>query len=538
MATWYRTILFVAAITCSLALLTASLLKPEAFPEPDPYPGKGVAEAVEKVDEAFAAYWARNQVEASARAPVILIARRLSLGLTGTIPSLEEIRALEAQTEEKAVDWWCSHLLADPRTSDYLAERFARVLVGVENGPFLVYRRRRFVNWLSERLRANTPYDVLVRELITAEGTWTSSPEANFITVSIDQNAKTGPSESKLAGRLTRAFLGVRLDCVECHNDFLHDQWKQKDFHQLAAFFGPASSGMSGVRDEDQPYRYALRRGGDLEEIQPAVPFHPELLPEAGSLRERLAGWVTDPGNRAFARSAVNRIWALMFGRALASPVDEIPLEAPYPPGMEILADDFIQHGYDLHRLIRVIAASRAFQRNSIPGHGEGHVTPQQEQHWAAFGMHRLRPEQVAGSILQAASLETIDASAHIIRRIARAGEQNEFIKRFGDMGEDEFHDQGGSIPQRLMMMNGDLIEKRTRDDLVMNAATRLAVLTKNNETAIESAYLTVLSRRPVPEESAYFAAKLKDARGKERKNIMQDLFWALLNSTEFSWGH
>jgi hypothetical protein len=71
-----------------------------------------------------------------------------------------------------------------------------------------------------------------------------------------------------------------------------------------------------------------------------------------------------------------------------------------------------------------------------------------------------------------------------------------------------------------------------------MNAATRLAVLTKNNETAIESAYLTVLSRRPVPEESAYFAAKLKDARGKERKNIMQDLFWALLNSTEFSWGH
>jgi hypothetical protein len=535
---WLRNILFIAVITGGLALVTASLLKSDPFPTTTVHPKAAIAETVQQVDAAFNAHWQTNNAQPTSTAPTLLIARRLSLGLTGTIPSLEEIRALEVQPEDQRIAWWCAHLLEDPRTSDYLAERFARALVGVENGPFLVYRRRRFVNWLSERLQANTPYDALVRELIAAEGTWTSAPEANFITVTIDQNEKTGPSESKLAGRLTRGFLGVRLDCVECHNDFLHDKWKQQDFHQLAAFFGPASSGLSGVRDEDKPYQYALKRGEDPEEITAAVPFLAELLPDDGTLRERLAGWVTHPGNRPFARSAVNRIWALMLGRPLSSPVDEIPLEAPYPPGMEVLADDFIANGYDLHRLIRIIAECQVFQRDSLSEEGDGHVTSHQETHWAAFGLTRLRPEQVAGSLLQAASLETIDASAHIIRRFARASGQNEFVKRFGDIGEDEFSDQGGSIPQRLVMMNGDLIEERTKDDLVMNAATRLAVVTKDDGIAIESAYLAVLSRRPTIEEKTHFEAKLNGLKDRERKNMLQDLYWALLNSTEFSWGH
>jgi len=105
-------------------------------------------------------------------------------------------------------------------------------------------------------------------------------------------------------------------------------------------------------------------------------------------------------------------------------------------------------------------------------------------------------------------------------------------------MGEDEFVDDGGSIPQRLLLMNGDLIEDRTKDDLINNAATRLAVLTKNPEKAVEGAYLAVLSRRPTPAELAHFTAKFDPESESNRKQNLQDLYWALLNSTEFAWGH
>jgi len=553
----FRTPISIAVLVLALVGLTSWLLRPAEPPSPPALPplvtsseagsqtpGTGPETAVhpvEMVDLSFEAHWRTNHLEAVGSAPDLLVARRIALGLMGTIPSLEEIRLIESWPEEERIDRYLQRVLQDKRSADYLAERYARALVGVETGPFLVYRRRRFVDWLSQRLLANTPHDVLVRELVTATGTWTSEPESNFITATIDQNAEDeGPDEIKIAGRVSRAFLGIRLDCVECHDDFLEDKWTQRNFHELASFFGPTSAGLSGVQNEDEPYEVVLKNSRGIESIPPAVPFHPELLPEDGALRERLAAWITHPENRAFARASVNRAWAILFGRPLTeTPVDEVPLEAPFPPGMEILADDFIANDYDLHRLLRVMVATRAFQMHSqVVDVDMGHVTPEQEAGWAAFPMTRLRPEQVGGSIHQAASLETIDASAHVIRRIARAAEQGDFIKRFGDIGEDEFSGDGGTIPQRLVLMNGKLVDERTKKNLMMNAATRLSVLAKDDATAVEGAYLAALSRRPSAEEATWFEGRLEGTRKNQRARELQDLYWSLLNSTEFSWGH
>ena len=486
-----------------------------------------------------------KQLQAAPRAVDWTIARRLSLALTGTIPSLEELRALERVRPEDRIDWWVSHLLEDRRYSDYWAERLGRAYVGVEDGPFLVYRRRRFITWLSDNLAENTPYDALVRRLIAENGLWTGSPATNFVTVTSQQDMENQPDEVRLAARVTRAFLGMRIDCLQCHDDKLGtilvgdssapQIGSQADFHQLASFFSDAKVGLVGVYNKTSPYEFKYLDAESEVTVPPQVPYLAEEVPRVGSRREQLAAWVTSPANKPFARATVNRVWALMFGRPLVEPIDDIPLFGKYPPGLELLADDFAAHGYDLQRLIRLIAASDAFQRDS---RATFEITPAHEEYWAAFPLSRLRPEQVAGAVTQAASLTTLDAQSHIIWRLAKDGEINEFVKRYGDIGEDEFDDRAGTIPQRLLLMNGQLVKERTKEDLVVNSATRIARQTADDGQAVEAAYLAVLSRRPDEVESQHFSQRLAGKQGAERVQMLEDLYWVLINSTEFSWNH
>jgi hypothetical protein len=447
---------------------------------------------------------------------------------------------------EDRIDWWSARLLADRRYSDFVAERLLRAFVGTDNGPFLLFRRRRFSHWLSDQLHENRPYDEIVREMIAGKGTWTSNPAVNFITVTIDPD-EGRPDPIRLAGRTARAFLGLRIDCLQCHDDFLGnvgllgDDGKsrggiQRDFHQLAAFYSGAKVTIIGV--DDEPAAYSVQLLGDDTEtkLKPAVPFYAELLPRKGTRRERLAEWVTSSENRPFARVAVNRIWALMFGRPFVEPLDSIPIHGEYPPGFERLVDDFIQHEYDVQRLIRIIANTRVFRMDSRPAF---EVLPRHEEAWAAFPLTRLRPEQVAGAVAQACSVSTNNSDSHIVSQFMKFFQTDEFVKRYGDMGEDEFIARGISIPQRLLMMNGKLVKDRTQNNLLFNASSQISSFAGSDRDAIEAAYLACFTRSPDAEESAYFKAKLVETpTGGPRMDSLEDLFWVLLNSTEFSWNH
>jgi hypothetical protein len=276
-----------------------------------------------------------------------------------------------------------------------------------------------------------------------------------------------------------------------------------------------------------------------LETVQPGVPFQPELLRAGGTLRERLAGWVTHPDNLAFSRAIANRIWALLMGRPLVEPIDDIRPDDEVPPVLDLLARDFAAHGNDLRRLIQLIVASQAFQLDSRadPADPAAEITPAHEEAWAAFPITRLRPEQVVGAVLQSASLETIDHNSHIFVRIGRSIAQAQFVQRYGDEGEEEFRPQGGTIPERLLMMNGDLVGNKTSDNIFANAVGRIAALASSDAKAVETTYLVVLSRRPTPDEARYFTSQLA-ADKPQRGQRLEDLYWALLNSTEFSWNH
>ena len=537
---WLRNGVFLALLVSGTCFAIGRLWSPH------PLPGKvvqssahesntGVEQTVERLNGAFKEDWKAQKLQPTSPAPQLTLARRLSLALAGTLPSVQEIRAFEAQPEAERIQWYLSRLFEDRRYSDYFAERFARAFVGVDDGPFIVYRRRRLVEWLSDALHENRPYDKVVKELISSKGVWTTHPEVNFVTATVAP--EKGPDKAKLAARVSRAFLGVRMDCVECHDGKLGSTWKQQDFHQLAAFFGQTETALGGVQDNPKHrYEYRFLKKKETEVVPAVVPWSTELVPATGSARERLAGWVTAAENRPFARAIVNRVWALMFNRPLVSPVDSIPLEGPFPAAMEILAEDFTTHGSDLRRLIRVIVSSQVFQLDSRADEGQT-LSAASDEHWAVFPLTRLRPEQMAGSVIQSSSLTTLDAETHIVHRLKRLIDTSGFLKRYGDSGEDEFGSQNGTIPQRLLMMNGDAVQDHVKPNPLFNASTRIATVAPDVTSAVETAYLAVFCRRPTTEEAGYFCDKLHGTN-KERADAMSDLYWTLMNATEFSWNH
>jgi hypothetical protein len=151
--------------------------------------------------------------------------------------------------------------------------------------------------------------------------------------------------------------------------------------------------------------------------------------------------------------------------------------------------------------------------------------------------MTRLRPEQVAGAVFQAASLTTLSPQSHWFARLVAYTGRNDLVRRYGDTGEDEFDPRAGTIPQRLLLMNGQIVRDRIKGDF-FNASARIAGLAPDDRTAVEAAYLAVLTRRPTPEELTHFAGRLAGTSGDERKERLSDLYWTLINATEFSWNH
>ena len=521
-----------------------------------------------QVDLAFDSEIASSGLSKAKLADWRTITRRISLALIGNGLSLEETRVVEQIPEDRRAIWWTEYLLKDRRSSDYLGERWTRATVGTNQGPFLLFRRRKYVDWMADHFQKNTAYDVVVRDLLEAKGSWTDSPQVNFLTATMDDTVNKKPDAIRLAGRTSRAFLAQRIDCLQCHNDYLGKvnfsdslddipdssdssnselekssrTGEQADFHQLAAFFSGVKldNPFVGLRNSQPDYRTTYLHDEKESSVPPTVPYLRELMPDSGDPRHRLAVWITHPKNKAFARATVNRTWAILFGKPLVEPLDSIPLSGPFPPGLEILADDFAQHGYSLKRLIQTIICTEVFQRDSRLEleTGSEEVSQEHEDRWAVFPLTQLRPEQVAASIHQACRIQAIDESSSILSKLELFGGVNDFTKAYGDQGDDEFTQQSVTIPQRLLVMNGSYVSERIKENPIANAATRIAQFASNDEVAVKTAYLSALNRMPSGAELNAFCVRLKGSKGKSRSQIMGNIFWALINSTEFQWNH
>lgn len=504
------------------------------------------ASVVAKIDGYMEGQWAAQELQPAEAASDLLLLRRLALSLMGTIPSLEEIRQFELDDNPRLMARWTQRYLEDPRFADYFAERLARCFVGVEGGQFIIFRRDRFVSWLSERLRDNEPYDSIVRQMIASNGLWTGEPQTNFITSAV---ANENLDENKLASRSVRAFLGQSMDCAQCHDHPFDDQWKQFHFEGIAAQFGQAQTGALGVSDNRKMvYEVEDRDTLEKRQVPPAVPFGNEWVPAEGTPREQFAQWLTHRENRRFSRAISNRVWGLLFGRPYYSPVDDME-NPPESEGdydvLDFLADDFVKHNYDLRRLIFVITSTRAFQlesRYQDAGEFESNedyadTVAALDDSWGIFPMTRLRPEQIIGSMLQAASIQTIDQNSHLFVRAQRFFRERDFVKEYGDLGDQELVEQTGTIPQALLRMNSDMTRESVKSELFA-ASGRISGMSTTNDDVVESSYLVCLSRRPESDELDHFLEQLGDFTDDRRRPIIEDLFWTLFNSPEFSWNH
>jgi hypothetical protein len=531
--------------------------------------------AVFDVDAYLEFRWKQENVDHAQPADDLLVLRRLAISLMGTVPSLEEVRQFEADEDPDRLERWTLRYLNDPRFSDYFAERLARCFVGAENGPFIIFRRDRFVNWLSEQLKSGEPYDNMIREVVATDGLWTSEPASNFITIASNEG---DIDENMLATRTSRAFLGQSLDCAQCHDHKFNEDIKRSDFLGVAAQFGKVDVGGLGVSEYDEKI-FEVDDFIDIEEMakdvkegeklkfDPAVPFHPEWLGKEGSPRQKFAQWITHEENRRFHRAIANRVWGLMFGRPFISPVDDMPnpqdrsyedvvadvakkkAEATSPADdaeidwheyrdvLDVLAEDFREHNCDLRRLVQVIAMSKAFRMASTHAEENKMALFDIEEHWAVFPMTRLRPEQVIGSMIQSSYIRTVDQNSHLFVRFIRSTRESGFVEQYGDLGDQELAERSGTIPQALLRMNGEMTRETIKAD-GLRASGRISNMCETNEDVVETIYLVCVSRRPSVEEKQHILKLLGNEEGDARETIVEDVYWALFNSEEFSWNH
>jgi hypothetical protein len=512
-----------------------------------------LAEPIAAVDREFAEAWQEHGLEPTAAADYLVVMRRMSLALTGMPPSLEQIRWVEQLPTQQRLDQYLAHLLQNKQTHDYLAERLTRSWVGAEDGPFIVFRRQRFVAWLSEQLAENRRYDQIVREMMTARGLWTDHGPVNFFSAQADPDKDNRLDLVRVTGRVSRNFLGMRIDCLQCHDDFTGAtafgpadeprEGLQTDFHSIASFFGQMSLAPTGLHDRLEAPIYEVELLGDKEPtpVPAAVPYGNEWAnwrdgdgqSAEAPLRSQFAEWLTDENNRPFARAFVNRMWAQLLGRPLVEPIDNIPLHGPFPPGLEKLTDEFIVSGYDIRRLISVIVHSQPFLRDS---RGQHELTKAHEEHWASFPATKLRPEQMAGTISQVASLIALNDSTHIVTQLVRFGEESDFMTRYGDLGDQEFEQDGETVSQRLLLLNGSMASERLRGEggLPFNSVVQIERLGQTPEQIVELLYLIVLTRQPTRHELEVIAPVIEE----DRRAGIEDLLAVLVNSSEALWNH
>ena len=529
--------------------------------------------SVSKLNAALRKQWSEEGLEPAGLADDLTVLRRLSLALHGTVPSLEEIHEFRSDPSDDRIERWLLKMLADKRFTEYFADRLARVLTGVEEGQFVIFRRDMLRVWLGRQLAADRPWPETVTDLIAGDGLWTSDGHVNFITAA--QVDGEGLDENKLAGRTVRAFLGQRIDCAQCH-DHPFDSWKQNDFEGLAAYFGQARVTPGGVIDqktehnketeEDEPVEYEVVDPGEEKGrlVKPRVPFHEEWMKPDGTRRQQLASWVIHEDNRRFERAIANRIWGLMFGRPWHDPVDDLGHPADDQNDedvLDVIGREFRNNGSRLHFLIRMIAESDAFRlKSDAPGIDEDQFQ-QMTYNWAVFPLIRLRPEQMIGSMFQAGSAKTIDQNSNLFVRIQRITSEGDFLKQYGDAEDDELLQQSGTIPQALLRMNGEFTRKLTETGN-LSAAGQIMNFSGSDEAVVTNCFLACLTREPNHEERTYFVNELtqlqaevestsvgnqrtennedegdsepQEERG--RAQIVRDLYWALFNSPGFSW--
>lgn len=457
--------------------------------------------------------------------------RRAYLDLHGTVPTRERAEAFLSDRDPQKRSRLIDALLASPRYGEYLGDVWQGYLISpLADDPQALADRLR--PWLATQFNTGT-WDRTVSDLLTASGKMEENPAVCYL---VEGRLPRGVPD--LTDLTSRYFLGVRLTCAQCH-DHPFVSWKQQDFWGMAAFFTQVQTPRRakqiyelGIVDDPKVTLATLKDAGAIDGFTPHPPtFLGDAAMPAGSGTNRaaLAKWLTSPQNPYFARAAVNRTWRRLFGRGIVQPVDDMHEgNAPsHPELLDLLTRRFVESGFDLKSLTRAIMLSRAYQRTSRPGALAPAAADQQAALFGRMAVKVLSAGQLYDSFVTILGAPTKAAGVD-----ARRGARPEFTQFFGDAADPDPAAYRRGIPHLLRQMNSGQFAGRNLDALV----ERLATPGRADDDVTSDVFLTILSRRPTPDERAQFHAYA--AKAASRRDAYRELAWVLLMTSEFSLNH
>lgn len=475
--------------------------------------------------------------------------RRVTLDIAGRLPTSDEAKAFLASTNADKRNQWIDELLQSPDYADYFASKWTAVLKNRRDDASDIVSNFTFHAWVRDSLLANKPYDQFVRELLAATGTVIDNPPVAWY-----KRVKQPKDQIEDVAQL---FLGVRMQCAQCHHHPF-ERWSQDDYYALAAFFAQVGRKPSSTRGEDLIFH---KRGmatvmniKTRAELKPAA-FGDQVPPIAPDEdpRLRLADWMKTPNNPFFAKVLVNRYWKHFFQRGLIEPEDDIRDSNPpsNPELLAVLEKHFIESGFDLKELVRAITRSSAYQLSATPNqHNIG-----DRQNYSRYYPRRLSAEVMLDSIDQLAGTQTDFANLPPGTRAVALPDNSynrssPFLRVFGRPEGESVCEcervQSSSLAQSLHLINAsDLRGKLAHPN---GRAERLAKDPRPAEAKIKELYLVAFAREPRPDELrealSYLAEPRVNAAGqkvdaqKAARENFQDLLWAMMTTKEFLFNH
>jgi hypothetical protein len=491
-----------------------------------------------RIDEILAAEWQAAGVAPAPTASDGEFMRRAYLDLTGVIPRVSEVREFLADTRPDKRELLVAQLLASPRYATHMATTWRNRILPLGVDPERSREAVGLQKWLRTRFSKNLRYDNLVGELLLAIGGDELGPALYFQANDL--------SPEKLAASSAELFLGLKLECAQCHDHPFAD-WSQRDFWGLAAFFARVKAADDRMMMMRTSYRLIDADKGDVrlpesdEIVPPKYPRGDAADDEARkSRRTQLALWMTSRDNTYFSRAAVNWAWTHMFGHGLVVSLDNIDPAKPTAQTrlLDELATYFVETGFDLRNLWQTLASTQAYRLSSQHNDPES-AAPKL---FARMLSKSLTPEQLYDSLIVLAPPASTGGIAYgstagpasmLDEDPARA----EFVRRMRPPPGDVTEYRAGTL-QALMLMNGRTTTEATGHD----SSSLLGALDSpfmTGEDQVESLFLAALARRPDSEERDACSQSLAKCESpEERHRAMSDLLWALVNSTEFAFNH
>ena len=461
--------------------------------------------------------------------------RRVSLDVTGTLPSAElHQRFTMDQSPDKRAKL-VDELLERKEFTETWVMKFAELLQirtndnnGVSYKATLLY-----FNWLKDRIANNVPMDQIVRELLSATGGTFTNPSTNFYQIERDS--------LKLTENVAQVFMGMRLQCAQCHNHPF-DRWTQDDYYSFASFF--TQVGRKRAADPRESIIYN-RRSGEANHPIHNKPMPAKFLggeaPVIKSGQDRrvvLSEWIASPDNPFFARNLANLVWAHFFGQGIIEPVDDVRVSNPAsnPELLDELAKRFTAYNYDFKKLVRDVCNSRIYQLSTRPNASN----ESDLRNFARSKVRRLRAEILLDAISQVTGTKNkfqgLPLGARAVQ-IADGRVSNYFLTTFGRATRETVCScevkMEPNLSQALHLLNGDVINNRiTQGNLVKTMLDE----GKDPGMVVENLYVRALSRRPTDAEKANLLAAINAEE--DKKVPLEDVFWAILNSKEFIFNH